>query len=118
VSELGDLLAEARDNRDETLRQVEDATGIPNAHLWQIENGDIRRPSPNILWTLATYYGLDFSKLLELAGLAAPAGQNKKRNLVAAFRAMDDLTTDEQNDVLRYMAELRKERDTRKGTKR
>lgn len=118
MSELGDLLAEARNERGETLRQVEEATGIPNAHLWQIENDHIKSPSPNILWTLATHNGIDFSKLMELAGLAAPPGQRKQRNLVAAFRAMDDLTTDEQNAVLRYMGEIRKGRPAKRGAKR
>jgi transcriptional regulator with XRE-family HTH domain len=116
VSELGDQLARARTERGETLRQVEEATGIPNAHISQIEKGHIESPSPNVLWGLATHYGLDFAKLMELAGHAAPAGQRKQRNLVAAFRAMDDLTTNEQNEVLRYMAELRRRRTARART--
>ena len=110
MSELGHLFAAARQERGETLRQVEDATGIPNAHISQIENGHIESPSANVLWALATHYGLDFTDLMALAGHAAPAGQRKQRNLVAAFRAMDDLTTDEQNDVLRYMAKVRQAR--------
>jgi HTH-type transcriptional regulator, competence development regulator len=118
VSELGGLLAHARSERGETLRQVEEATGIPNAHISQIEKGHIETPSPNVLWALAAHYGLDFTKLMELAGHAAPAGQRKQRNRVAAFRAMDDLTTREQNEVLRYMAELRSRRDVRRRPKR
>jgi transcriptional regulator with XRE-family HTH domain len=117
VSELGGLLARARSERGETLRRVEEATGIPNAHISQIEKGHIEAPSPNVLWGLAAHYGLDFAKLMELAGHAAPVGQRKQRNRVAAFRAMDDLTTGEQNDVLRYMAELRRRRDDRRRTK-
>lgn len=113
MSELGDLLRKTRNERDETLRQVEEATGIPNAHISQIEKGHIESPAPNILWTLATHYGLDFATLMELAGHAAPAGQRKQRNLVAAFRAMDDLTASEQADALRYMAELRRRRTPR-----
>jgi len=118
VSELGDLLARARSERGETLRQVEEATGVPNAHISQIEKGHIEAPAPNVLWGLSAHYGLDFAKLMELAGHAAPAGQRKQRNLVAAFRAMDDLTTAEQSDVLRYMSDLRRRRDERKGVKK
>jgi transcriptional regulator with XRE-family HTH domain len=111
VSELGDLLAQTRNERAETLRQVEKATQTPNAHISQIEKGHIESPSPIVLWRLATHYGLDLATLMQLAGSSAPVGRRKRRNLVVAIRAMNDLTMSEQNEVLRYMAELRRRRD-------
>ena len=114
MSELGDMLAQTRNERAETLRQVERATGTPNAHISQIEKGHIESPSPTVLWVLATHYGLDLTKLMDLAGNSAPAGRRKRRNLVAAIRAMNDLTSSEQNEALRYMAELRGRRDERR----
>jgi transcriptional regulator with XRE-family HTH domain len=115
VTELGDLLARRRSARAETLRQVEAATGIPNAHISQIEKGHIETPAPDLVWGLATHYGLDLARLMDLAGHSVPAGRRKRRNLVAAFRAMNDLTTNEQDEVLRYMAELRRRRGSRKA---
>ncbi len=89
VNQLGDLLARTRSERTETLRQVENATGIPNAHICQIEKGHIKTPSPNVVWGLAMHYGLDFAKLMDLAGHPVPAGRRKQRNLVAGVSSDD-----------------------------
>lgn len=39
-----------------TLRQVEEATGISNAYLSQLENGKIANPSYNTVRTLLRLY--------------------------------------------------------------
>ncbi|MEK6274331.1 MAG: helix-turn-helix transcriptional regulator [Actinomycetota bacterium] len=114
MSELGDLLAEARKALGLTLRQVEDQTGIPNAHTSQIESGTIEKPAPHILWDYARIYGLDYGKLMRLAGHWEPGrGPAKRKNVVAALRALDELDTDEQNRALNYMAEIARTRQSR-----
>ena len=114
--ELAELLSAARKQRGLSLRQVERETGIHNAHLSQIETGAISRPEPNILWTLAQIYALDFARLMRLAGHVARDNQDMpRRSLVgAALHALDDLTPEEQQQVLEFMDKLRKERDHRR----
>ena len=58
---LKQTLKEAREEKMKWgLREAARRTGIHNAHLSQIESGVIARPDPNILFTLATAYGLDY----------------------------------------------------------
>jgi transcriptional regulator with XRE-family HTH domain len=57
-NELGGLLADLRTAKGLSLRQVEEATGkaVSNAYLSQLEKGKIRKPSPNVLHSLAEVY--------------------------------------------------------------
>src|ERR1700756_4484848 len=52
------------------LRQVEEGTKKQgsNAYLSQIENDQIKKPSPNILHALAEFYAISFEKLMDMAG--------------------------------------------------
>ena len=106
--ELGVLLAAKRRELGLSLREVEEKTGINNAHISQIETGAIERPAPNLLWALATAYGIDFKKLMRMAGHTHQnAAANRGSVLNAAFRALDDMTPGQQAEVLDYMEKLR-----------
>ena len=65
---LGDILRRARQHQGLSLRQVEQRTGVSNAHLSQIERGAIRRPDPAILMNLAELYGLNYELIAEWSG--------------------------------------------------
>lgn len=113
MTALGEKLADARKRRGWKLREVERRTGIHNAHLSQIENGGIARPNPNVLWTLAELYQIDYQELLRLAGhveAGAADAASKRSPVGAALRAMGDLTPDEQREVLEHIEQLRRER--------
>jgi transcriptional regulator with XRE-family HTH domain len=109
---LGRKLQKAREERGWSLREVEEKTGIHNAHLSQIEKGKIERPDPNILWTLATLYELSFPELMRLAGhVERDHSDTRRRSLAgAALYALDDLSPNEQRQVLDFMADLKRER--------
>lgn len=115
-SELGALLADLRVAKGLTLRQVEKATGkaVSNAYLSQLEKGKIQRPSPNVLHRLAEVYGVPYERLMEKAGYLLPragaAGGRRKR--LAAF-AIDDLTAEEEEELLKYLAFLRSRKPPR-----
>jgi transcriptional regulator with XRE-family HTH domain len=107
--QLKDVLAERRRQMKLTLRDVEEKTGIKNAHLSQIETGAITQPTPNLLWALAEAYDLDFKKLLRLAGLTKERrGADRGAVLNAAFRALDDMTPSQQAEVLDFLEQTRK----------
>jgi transcriptional regulator with XRE-family HTH domain len=109
-SELGALLADLRKAKGFSLRQVEEATGnaVSNAYLSQLEKGKIKKPSPNVLHSLAEVYLVPYEALMEKAGYLMPpndtAGGPRKR--LAAF-AIDDLTAEEEEELLKYLAFLR-----------
>src|SRR5215216_2720829 len=109
---LGDTLKAARAAAGLSLRDAERRTGIRSGHLSQIETNVIGRPEMAILWELAALYGLDFSRLVALAGYGAreASGRERKR-MTVALRAMSELSPAEQAEALRYMAELKARRE-------
>ena len=104
---LGQALARARGGKDWSLREVEKRTGIQNAHLAQIENGTIARPSPTILMTLADLYGLEWDELMRLAGHLQTAPRSPT---AVALRALKGLSPEQQAEALRYLKELARRR--------
>jgi transcriptional regulator with XRE-family HTH domain len=108
-SELGTVLADLRTAKGFSLREVEEATGkaVSNAYLSQLENGKIKTPSPNVLNSLAEVYVVPHEALMERAGYLLPSeGKTGRRKRLAAF-AIDDLTAEEEEELLKYLAFLR-----------
>jgi transcriptional regulator with XRE-family HTH domain len=93
--ELGGLLAHLRVAKGLSLRQV------------QLEKGRIQKPSPHVLHSLAAVYAVPYETLMEKAGYLLPSedGGGRRRRL-AAF-AIDDLTAEEEEKLLEYLAFLR-----------
>ena len=109
---LATTIREARRRAGLSLRDVERRTGIRNAHLSQLETGAIAKPEMALLWELASVYELDFDELLRLAGYpaAANAQPERRRRLSVALRALGELTPEDQEEALRYMAKLKRRR--------
>jgi transcriptional regulator with XRE-family HTH domain len=109
-NELGAVLADLRTAKRLSLREVEEATGkaVSNAYLSQLENGKIKKPSPNVLHSLAEVYVVPYEVLMEKAGYLLPSERNKggRRRRLAAF-AIDDLTAEEEEELLKYLAFIR-----------
>lgn len=106
---LGSVVKRARADSAMSLREVERRTGVRSGHLSQIETDTIGKPEMAILWELAALYGLDFTRLLSLAGYGTgqeTSGRQRQR-MTVALRALSELSPGEQADALRYMAELR-----------
>lgn len=107
---LGALLADLRIARGLSLREVEEATGkaVSNAYVSQLENGKIQKPSPNVLHRLAEVYAVPYETLMERAGYLLPSAGKASgpRRRLAVF-AIDDLTAEEEEELLKYLAFLR-----------
>lgn len=66
---FGNYLKKLRVRKGVSLMKVEEATGISNAYLSQLENGIRRRiPTSKRLNALADYYNVSIEQLLEKAG--------------------------------------------------
>jgi HTH-type transcriptional regulator, competence development regulator len=113
---LGAALRTARAARGFSLREVERRTGIRNAHLSQIETDTIAKPEMAILWDLASLYGVDFARLLALAGHSGGDTRGgRRRRMTVALRALGELSPGEQDEALRFMAELKARRSAGQG---
>jgi transcriptional regulator with XRE-family HTH domain len=109
------VLADLRLAKGLSLRQVEEATdrAVSNAYLSQLEKGKIQKPSPNVLHRLAAVYAVPYESLMEKAGYLLPTDGNRgRRRRLAAF-AIDDLTAEEEEELLKYLAFLRSRKSSR-----
>lgn len=114
-STIGTYLANLRTAKGLTLREVEEATGreVSNAYLSQLEHDKISKPSPHILYSLAAVYGVAYETLMEKAGYITASTnrtEGHKHGRAATF-AIEDLTPEEEEKLLEYLAFLR----SRKG---
>ena len=69
VENLGEYLKRLRLEQRFSQREVEERSGVSNSYLAQIERGDRRPPSAEILRKLAPVYNVPVRDLLEAAGL-------------------------------------------------
>jgi transcriptional regulator with XRE-family HTH domain len=108
---LGQYLASIRTDRGLSQRDVEKKTDkvVSNAYLSQIENDQIKKPSPNILHALAELYGVSYEHLMERAGFVAPTrarSANERHSRVATF-ANHNLTAEEEKELVQFLGYLR-----------
>jgi transcriptional regulator with XRE-family HTH domain len=113
-SNLGPFIRKARQDVQMTLRDVEQATGkeVSNAYLSQLEGGKITKPSPHILYALSTALGVAYETLMERAGYIVPTAtrpEGEKHGRAATF-AIDHLTSEEESELLDYLAYIRSKR--------
>ena len=107
---LAQELRRARTALDLSLRAVEDATGISNAYLSQLERGQVKTPSPQKLEKLATVYGMAYERLLVLAGYLKESGESagekdvdngaEKGKLPLLHRALVDADLTPEDELL------------------
>ena len=111
IKSLGAGLREARELKNLTLRAVEGAVGISNAYLSQLENDKIAKPSPNILHALASVYKTSYEDLMARAGyFSAGVTERGRRQAKVATFAIGDLSKEEEDALMEYLAFIRKTR--------
>ena len=111
--EISEVLKKLRNSKGYSLRQVEKKTGISNAYLSQLENGKIGKPSPHILYSLSEVYETSYNDLMKLIGyIKKEEGERVKEKVMSdvAFSSMKDLTSDEKEQVLRFIGYLKSQR--------
>ena len=108
---LGEGLKVAREMRNLSLREVEEATGISNAYLSQLENDKIKKPSPHFLHKLAALYDIAYELLMECAGYVKRKSPDGAKTLAgAALFSQEKLTSEEEEALADYLAFLRSKR--------
>jgi HTH-type transcriptional regulator, competence development regulator len=114
MSKLGQELSRLRSLKGWTLRDVEEKTKkqVSNSYLYQLENGGVKEPSPNILYELSVVYGASYSDLMKLAGFVVPSTsrQASRTSTSVAFNALD-LTSEETEEVMDFIEFMRRKKN-------
>ena len=104
MKSLGSTLKELREIHRFTLRQVEEATGISNAYLSQLENDKIAKPSANVLYNI---YNVELDTLLAAAGIIEKKSSSNKLLNAVALSSDSSLTKEEEEALLDYLRFIR-----------
>jgi HTH-type transcriptional regulator, competence development regulator len=107
---LGQLLADARRRRKLTLRAVQDAVGISNAYLSQLETGKVGAPSPVVLHKLSELYGLSYATVMQEAGYPVPQQFTETESGTRLATRVGHTTRDEEDALVEYLMFLRSRR--------
>lgn len=113
-NQLGEYIRGRRIALGMSMRQLEDATGIPRSGLSEIENGHRTTPSPEKLQRIAEALGLDYEDLYAVSGISRP----EKLPEIDAYlrtRYRDELTATDRKSLARYFDELRAKRGDKRG---
>jgi HTH-type transcriptional regulator, competence development regulator len=113
---LGQELYRLRSLKRWTLRDVENRTKkkVSNSYLYQLENGKVKAPSPNVLHELSVVYDASYPELMKLAGFVVPRSSPRASSTSAsvAFDALN-LTEEERNEVMDFVEFRRRKKKKR-----
>jgi len=112
---LGQELTRLRRLKGWTLREVEEKTKkkVSNSYLYQLENDNVKEPSPNILHELSVVYGASYRELMRLAGYVVPKASATAGSV--AFNALN-LTEQEEEEVMDFVEFIRRKQKRRRET--
>jgi transcriptional regulator with XRE-family HTH domain len=114
---LGQFLKASRESKGLTLRAVENATGVSNAYLSQLEGNKIKQPSPVVLHKLSEAFDVPYTQLLSLAGYPLPGAHTSREENVGMAARVGQMSAAEEDAVVEYLEFLRARR-VRKGTRK
>jgi HTH-type transcriptional regulator, competence development regulator len=115
---IGAVLRQAREVRALSAVDAARAAGISAAYLSKLENDSVKRPSPHVLHQLSEALSVPYAELMRLSGYRVP-GEAKATPMETVGAALfADLTEDERDELVEYLAWYRSRRRSDRGTVR
>ena len=98
-------LRRLRELKECSLRDVEEATGISNAYVSQLERGEATGPSPHKLYRLAEFYDTSYEALMRAAEYIPKEGEGegKKPGPFEMQLMSMDLDEDEKDMIVDFV---------------
>jgi transcriptional regulator with XRE-family HTH domain len=118
ASSFGALLRQAREVRELSGIDAARAAGISAAYLSKLENDAVKRPSPHVLHQLSEALAVPYADLMRLSGYRVPGESPAKPSDTVSAALFADLTDDERDELLEYLAWYRARRRSGRGAGR
>ena len=106
---IGAVLRQAREVRELSGIDAARAARISPAYLSKLENDAVKRPSPHVLHQLSGALGVPYADLMRLSGYEVPGASDARTDTIGAA-LFADLTDDEREELLEYLAWYRARR--------
>jgi HTH-type transcriptional regulator, competence development regulator len=107
---IGAVLKLARELRALSAVEAARAAGISAAYLSKLENDAVKKPSPPVLHRLSEALAVPYADLMRLSGYAVPGSSHANRAGTVETALFADLTDDEREELLEYLAWYRARR--------
>jgi transcriptional regulator with XRE-family HTH domain len=104
VRSFGFVLKQAREVRALSSVDAARAAGISAAYLSKLENDAVKRPSPHVLLQLSEALAVPYAELMRLTGYRVPGESNASISNTVTTALFADLTDDERDELLDYLA--------------
>ena len=112
---IGAFLRRARRIRGLSGADAARAASISPAYLSKLESDAVKKPSPPVLHRLSEALAVPYGELMRLSGYLVPGdGETRPAETVAAA-LFADLTDDERDELLEYLAWYRARRRAERG---
>ena len=115
---IGSVLRQAREVRELSAVDAARAAGISAAYLSKLENDAVKKPSPPILLQLSEALGVPYADLMQLSGYQVPGAPRANPVATVSAALFSDITEEEQEELLDYLAWYRTRRRSGKGVYR
>jgi transcriptional regulator with XRE-family HTH domain len=113
---FGVLLKQAREVRELSSIDAARAAKISPAYLSKLENDAVKKPSPHVLQQLSEALAVPYAELMRLNGYRVPGESEHAAPATVGSALFADLTDDEREELLEYLAWYRARRRSRRGT--
>ena len=110
---IGSLLKRTRKVRALSATDVARLAGISTAYLSKLENDAVKKPSPPVLAQLSEALAVPYAELMRLSGYRVPGDTEAPPPATIGSTLFADLTEDEQEELVEYLAWYRARRSTR-----
>ena len=115
---LGAVLKQARDVRELSGVDAARAARISPAYLSKLEGDAVKHPSPHVLHQLSEALVVPYAELMRLCGYRVPGDSGTKTADTVSAALFADLTDDEREELLEYLAWYRTRRRNGRGASR
>jgi HTH-type transcriptional regulator, competence development regulator len=112
---FGTVIRQAREVRELTAFDAARAAGISAAYLSKLENDAVKKPSPLVLHQLSEALMVPYAELMRLSGYRVPGGNDTNAAATVGAALFADLTDDEREELVEYLAWYRARRRIGRG---
>jgi len=112
---IGAVLRQAREVRGHSSIEAARRARISPAYLSKLENDAVRRPSPAVLYRLSEVLGVPYADLMALVGYPLPGVDAAPDHARLGRALFGDLTDEEREELIEYLAWFRARKRSRSG---
>ena len=115
TASFGGVLRQAREVRELSAVDAARAAKISPAYLNRLENDAVKKPSPHVLHQLSEALTVPYADLMRLSGYRLPDESHANAAETVGAALFADITEDEREELLEYLAWYRTRRRSDRG---